>query len=370
MRQVLTMKRRRLMTAALILASACASACGAAGQDTSTAESKLNTRYSVAAIDDATLYSDLREPLPTVLNQVLVEPSFSLRYRQRFTFSTSLIGTTRTYTDNASQVRVKEMYASVSAGDFDFAAGRKMVRWGTGYAFTVAGVLDPPRNPTDPGDRLSLNQGRDMVKADHVHGPHAFTLAWSSAALAPANVDLHDTTAFRYNVLVHGFDTSLIAGRDRGSDSFGGFTFTRVLGQAWEIHGEGMWREQAAAVLGAKYTTHAGVTLIGEYNTEPSTRYDRGMSLSPVAGRQHSAFFNVGKSRLRERPGWKEWDVSGAIVANLNDRSSAFVVDVNRWFGNHFSSYVHVEVPRGDKTSVYGAAPYVTATSLGVRFQL
>jgi hypothetical protein len=168
--------------------------------------------------------------------------------------------------------------------------------------FWIRRVMRPIR-----GDRLSLNQGRDMVKADYVHGPHAFTVAWSSAALAPANVDLHDTTAFRYNVLVHGFDTSLIAGHDRGSDSFGGLTFTRVVGQAWEIHGEGMWREQAAALLGAKYITRSGVTLIGEYETQLNTGYYRDMSLSPLAGRQHYAFFNVGKSRLRERPGWKEW---------------------------------------------------------------
>ena len=70
---------------------------------------------------------------------------------------------------------MKETYAGISAGDFDFTAGRKMVRWGTGYAFTAAGVLDPPRDPTNPTDRLNVNEGRDMVKADWVHGPHAFT---------------------------------------------------------------------------------------------------------------------------------------------------------------------------------------------------
>ena len=236
------MKRRSMMTAGLTAATICGFALSAIGQSTSTEESKLKTRYSVSAIDDATFYGNLREPLPTVLNQVLVEPSFDLRYQQRLTFSTSLIGLTRTYIDNTSQVRVKETYAGLSAGDFDFTAGRKMVRWGAGYAFTAAGVLDPPRTPTDPGDRLNLNQGRDMVKADYVHGPHALTLAWSTAALAPADIDLRDTTAFRYNVLVHGFDTSLIAGNDRGADSFGGLTFTRVLGQAWEIP----WRRHVA----------------------------------------------------------------------------------------------------------------------------
>ncbi len=209
-----------------------------------------------------------------------------------------------------------------------------------------------------------------MIKADYVRGPHALTLAWSTAALAPAHSTLRDTTAFRYNVLVRGFDTSLIAGNDRGGDSFGALTFTRVLGQAWEVHGEAVWREQAAVLIGAKCTLQSGVTFIGEFYTPPNTSYFRDMSVSPLAGRQHYAFFNVGKTRLRQLPGWKEWDVSGSVVANLDDRSFVGVVDVSRWFGNHFSSYVHFEVPTGSKTSDFGATPYSTATSAGVRFHL
>jgi hypothetical protein len=333
-------------------------------------ESSLRTRYSLAVIDDATFYSSLRAPAPQVLNQVLVEPTFDVRYHDRLTFSTSILGLSTTYTDNISTGRVKETYAGLSAGDFDFTAGRKMVRWGTGYAFTAAGVLDPPRDPTNPTDRLNVNQGRDMIKADWVRGPHALTLAWSTAALAPANSTLRDTTAFRYNVLVRGFDTSLIAGNDRGGDSFGALTFTRVLGQAWEVHGEAAWREEAAVLIGAKCTLHSGVTFIGEFYTPPNTSYFRDMWVSPLAGRQHYAFFNVGKTRLRQLPGWKEWDVSGSIVANLDDHSLVGVVDVSRWFGNHFSSYMHMEVPSGGKTSDFGATPYQTATSLGVRFHL
>jgi hypothetical protein len=233
-------------------------------QDPPTAEeSSFNTRYSLAIIDDATFYSNVRQLTPQVLNQVLIEPTFGIRYHDRLTFATSLIGISTTYTDTASTVRVKETYAGLSAGDFDFTLGRKMVRWGTGYAFTAAGVLDPPRDPTNPTDRLNVNQGRDMIKADWDHGRHALTIAWSSASLAPANSTLRDTTAFRYNVLVRGFDTSLIAGNDRGGDSFGAFTFTRVLGQAWEVHGEASWREQGAALIGAKCTLHSGVTFIG-----------------------------------------------------------------------------------------------------------
>jgi hypothetical protein len=209
-----------------------------------------------------------------------------------------------------------------------------------------------------------------MVKADFVHGPHAMTLAWSSAALAPASANLHDTTAFRYNVLVHGFDTALIAGDDRGGDAFGGLTFTRVLGQAWEVHGEAAWREHEAVLLGAKYTTTSGITFIGEFYTPPNIPYYRDMGISPLAGRQSYLFLDAGKNRLRERPGWKEWDLSAYLVANLNDRSYTAIFDANRRFGNHFSSYLHLEVPHGSKTSDYGATPYSAATSMGVRFQL
>ncbi|MGA2571798.1 MAG: hypothetical protein ABSF23_14885 [Terracidiphilus sp.] len=331
--------------------------------------SRYDTRYSVAAIDDATFYGNLRAPLPTVLNQVLLEPAFGIRERDRWNLSASLIGLTTTYSDTNTRLHVREIYGGLSAGDFDFIAGRKLVLWGTGYAFSAAGVLDPSKIATNPTDRLNVNEGRDMVKADWVHGKHAISVAWSTAALAPAAASLHDTTAFRYNVLVRGFDTSLIAGHDRGGDSFGAMTFTRVVGQAWEVHGEAVWREQAAVLLGAKYTV-SGVTCIAEFYTPPNIPLYRSVSLSPLAGRQHYGFLDVGKARLRERAGWKEWSVSGAVVANLDDRSTTGVVDVGRWFGNHFSSYVHLEVPSGSKTSEYGSAPYSAAASVGIRFQL
>jgi len=350
---------------ALVVASIAASA-----QDTPAPESRHDFRYSLSVIDDATFYGNLQVPAPKVLNQLLLEPKATVRFKERLTVSSSLIGIADTYTHTTTQLRVKETFAGVSAGDFDFMAGRRMVRWGTGYAFTAAGVLDPPRVPTNPTDRLNLNQGRDMVKGDWVRGPHAITVAWSTAALAPASSNAHDTTAFRYNVLVHGFDTALIAGDDRGGDAFGALTFTRVFGQAWELHGEGAWREQGAVLLGGKYITQSGITFIGEFYTPPNIPYYRDMTVSPLAGRQHYAFFDVAKSRLRERPGWKEWDLDAYLVANLNDRSYTAAFDANRRFGNRFSAYMHLEAPAGSKTSEYGITPYATATSLGVRFQL
>jgi len=359
--------RHVLLTTLLVLPGAWTFA--AAQNDPIPEESAYRMRYSVAVIDDATFYSDVMANVPKVLNQVLVEPTFDVKYR-RWSFSTSMVGAETTYSDNVAHDRVKETYAGLSAGDFDFMAGRKILRWGTGYAFTSAGVLDPPRDPTDPGDRLNLNEGRDMVKADWVRGQHALSFAWSTAALARNGMMVRDTTAIRYNVLMRGFDTSFIAGNDRGGDSFGAITFTRVVGQAWEVHGEATWREHEAILVGAKYTMPSGVTFIGEFYTPPNIPYYRSISLSPLAGRQHYGFLNAGKTRLRELPGWKEWSLSGAIVANFDDRSYVGVIDVSRWFGKHVSSYVHLEIPNGKKGSEYGSVPYSTATSVGIRFQL
>ena len=361
---------RRIHAIPVMIAMGALALCSLAQDSAAPSESRHQTRYAVGVIDDATFYGDLPAHYPGTLNRVLIEPSFGLKFDNRFTFSSSLIGVTTTYLDTASQMLVRETYAGLSAGDFDITAGRKMVRWGTGYAFTAAGVLDPPRVPTDPSDRLNLNEGRDMVKADWVHGPHAVTAAWSTAALARTGTHMRDTTAFRYNVLVHGFDTSLIAGHDRGGDSFGAITFTRVVGQAWEVHGEGAWREHEAVLLGAKYTMNGGVTLIGEFFTPPNIPFYQSAGQSHSVGRQHYAFLNAGKTRLRELPGWKEWDLSGSIVANLDDGSCTSVVDVNRWFGKHVSSYLHLEIPAGSKSSTYGSAPYSEATSMGIRFQL
>src|ERR1019366_7076636 len=100
--------------------------CRSADQDAgSTREGRYNTRYAVALINDATIYSGLSAPIPSVLNQVLLEPSFNVILDHRWNFSTSLIGASTTYSDTSTQVRVKETYGGLSAGDFDFLIGRK-----------------------------------------------------------------------------------------------------------------------------------------------------------------------------------------------------------------------------------------------------
>jgi len=330
------------------------------------------TRYALALTDEAALAAGLRTPGPDKGNALLLQPSFTYRAGDRWIVSTSLAGLAHTESGTGEQVRVREAYFGLSEGDFDFTIGKRLLRWGTGYAFTATGVLDPPRAATDPSDRLSLNEGREMAKVDWVHDGQDVTVAWASAGvLGQSRTGMYDTTAVRYNVLVKGFDTSVIAAHDGGDANIGGGNFTRVFGDALELHGEFAWRQGAAVLAGGKYTIPSGVTFIGEFYTPPNTAYFRPAQMPASAGRQHYAYAGVSKARLRELPGWKEWNVSVALVENLDDRSHIAVIDGGRLIGDHFYAYTHIQAPAGKRgRSEYGAISYSALVSLGVRFQL
>jgi len=319
-------------------------------------------RYSVSLTDEGEFAAGLRVPGTDRGNLLLLEPTFAYKGGDFWRFSTSFAAVTTTQGETNSQVRVRETYLGIDVGDVDLTIGKRLLRWGTGYAFTVTGVLDPPRVATDPTDRLNLNEGREMATADWVSGRNNVTVAWASAGL----LDTHrpgmlETAAVRYNVLVDGFDTSVIVAHDRGGNTFSGANFTRVFGEAVELHGEFGWRDTAlaGALIGGKYTTRSGVTAIAEFYT-PAT-----------AERQRYGFVRFGKSRLRERPGWKEWDVTVSLVASLGDGSHIAVLDAGRRFGKHFYAHTHTQSPTGKRNaSVFGAIPYSALASIGVTFQL
>jgi hypothetical protein len=329
-------------------------------------------RYSLSLTEEGSFAAGLRVPGADAGNLMLLEPSFAYKYGDRWRFSTSLAGLVETQGETHEQVRVRETYVGFTAGDLDLTVGKRLLRWGTGYAFTATGILDPPRVATDPTDRLSLNQGREMAEADWIAGKHDFTVVWASAGLLDSHrPGARETAAFRYGAMVNGFDTSVIVAHERGGTTFGGANFTRVLGRAAEIHGELAWREQAAVLLGGKYTLPSGLTAIAEFYTPPNTAYYRPTGMPASVGRRHDGFLRVGKARLRELPGWKEWDVTASWVSNFDDGSRIAVFDAGRRFGNRFHAYLHAQTPGGRRgRSEYGAIPYSALVSIGATFQM
>jgi hypothetical protein len=143
---------------------------------------------------------------------------------------------------NTDRLRLKELYANFSLNShWDVAAGKRILKWGTGYAWTPTGFLDPPRDPRDPTDRLNQYEGRESIEARATYGNHNLTGVFSSPQLfSHLKTRRGDNQwAFKYNALMHGLDYSLVA-------SFGGIhspnrygmNATYVIGKALEIHGE------------------------------------------------------------------------------------------------------------------------------------
>ncbi len=103
----------------------------------------------------------------------------------------------------------------------------------------------------------------------------------------------------------------------------------------------------------------SGVNTICEWYSPPAPRLG------------HYLFLSVGKSRLRELPGWKQWDASLALVANTTDRSRILILDVTRRVADHFSLTAHAQAPSGKRwRSEYGMIPYSALVSIGFRFQI
>src|SRR5262249_25045194 len=80
-------------------------------------ESHAVTRFAVSLTDEGAMAVNLSAPGPDKGNLLLLQPSFSWRYGERWRFSSSLATWARTQGDTHAMLRVKETYAGFSAGD-------------------------------------------------------------------------------------------------------------------------------------------------------------------------------------------------------------------------------------------------------------
>lgn len=144
-----------------------------------------------------------------------------------------------------------ELYAQMSVAPWlDVTVGRRIEKWGTGYAWNPTGFVNPAKNAGDPNDRRSTYRGVDMIKADAI--VHDTSI---SAYL------LDGGWALRGYRLIHGFDVSLQAAND---NRFGA-SFSKVLGDALEIHAEAASIDHHAEIVaGGQYTFRNNINVVAE----------------------------------------------------------------------------------------------------------
>jgi hypothetical protein len=253
---------------------------------------------------------------------------------------------------NELRTRAREGYARLSATDWmDVEAGKRIVRWGVGYGFSPAGVLDPPRIATDPTDRLGLNEGRTMARVDLFRHDASLTVAASSNRLFAARVR---------TVAAGGLEVALIASAAPGAGPSWGGTVTHVVGRQLEWHAEVIAhdaenRRAMSAVAGVQYTFQAGVNVVLEYHRD-------GLGLG---GRTDSLFVRAAGSGAETRLAPEI-----ILIAGLNDGSRTVVPGVSWTPAPRLRIYARGTRLFGERRSIARLAPWSTALTLGatVRF--
>ncbi len=184
-----------------------------------------------------------------------------------------------------------EAYASIKpSSGFIMEAGKKVMKWGKGYAWNPVSFIDRPKNPEDPEEAL---EGSTVATADYIRsfdGPlKTVTL---TAAVIPVyrhvNAKFGDLyhTNFASKLYLLAYDTDLdfmvFTGKSRTTRY--GFDFSRNLATNFEVHGEfsvinnvkskfidesgrGLSKEAEAVsyLLGLRYLTENETTYILEY---------------------------------------------------------------------------------------------------------
>lgn len=178
--------------------------------------------------------------------------------------------------------------ASPSEG-LSFDVGKKVQRWGKGYAWNPVGFFERPKDPNDP---QQSREGYAMASADVVTS-RAGTLAavGFTPVVLPVSSSLnedygatgHANPGAKLYLLLADTDIDLMwAGKGSRPQRFG-VDFSRNLGTQLEVHGEwaraiGVTRRELNAdgsvsttrenadswLIGARYLTESEVTVIGE----------------------------------------------------------------------------------------------------------
>jgi hypothetical protein len=138
-----------------------------------------------------------------------------------------------------------EAYASIQPStSFIFEAGKKVMKWGKGYAWNPVSFIDRPKNPEDPEESL---EGTTVATADYIRsfdGPlKTLTL---TTALIPvykyvnAKFGEPRRTNFAAKIYLLLYDTDIdfmvLTGSSRTTRY--GFDFSRNLTSNLEVHGE------------------------------------------------------------------------------------------------------------------------------------
>jgi hypothetical protein len=227
-----------------------------------------------------------------VANRLRLSGEFSLKMGERWSLKAKGVADTlvgrdprlqATHVD--SDLAVRDLYLNGSLGRFQLSAGRKILRWSNGYAFSPAGILDPVRDPADPQDRLGRSQGRDLVQLDYYQGGQTLTVALASPTrLWGRPVGDQGIVAVRYHVVLKSLELAASAGFRPTAKDTGALGFNYTVGDHVGIHGEVAASRGTDALYPRSILRENRATLFGSDFTAPLRQKERAASLRYLLG--------------------------------------------------------------------------------------
>jgi hypothetical protein len=172
------------------------------------------------------------------------------------------------YNGNQHDTRFYELYLDARPNQrWTLVAGKRALRWGTGYAFNPVGFVQRPKDPADPD---LAREGFVMAIAEYVksfRGPLQ-TVSFTPLVL-PVSDHINDdfgrqediNFAARLYMLYRDTDIDLLLRIGDSRPDAVGVDFARNLATSFEIHGELAWfNDRTHPVLGTGNTLAASKT--------------------------------------------------------------------------------------------------------------
>ena len=295
--------------------------------------------------------------------------------------------------DGDARVAAREAYGRVSVASWlDVEAGKRLLRWGVGYGFAPTGVLDPPRAAADPTDRLGLNEGLVLARADLYRGDTTLSVA---AAAPRVWRDFSRKTperiaAARLRAVVgNGFEVALIGAASSGERPSLGGNITHVIGQQLEWHGELVIHDEPSAAAGGhrpsgepdagrdrtfsavgglQYTFAAGVNLVLEYHRNGRGLDDRSWEAvmrgerdpGPAPARRQFMFVRGARAGAD-----RTLAPEIIVIAGLDDGAWTFVPALTWTLHQRLQLLVRGVRLFGGRQSIAGLAPWSTSVTVG-----
>ncbi len=345
-------------------------------------------------------------------------------------FSTALKGLAHSTDRDAVAYRaiIRELYFDHDFGSaFQLTVGRKIVKWGTGYAFNPCGVVEPARQASDPSDRREQYQGRQIIALDAFWGDRSFSLVYANEARYDEKFrrGKHEL-ASRFYALLHRVDLSMINYWKEGDKWKTGFTTAYTYGSHIEFHSEliaqlgtnkqyhqvlsdpnlpivpsaSPYRARyehsekifAKLLLGAQYTLDSGISLMIEYFYKRDgltyrewqrwrqfvlMQLDR-MNMIPPDPLSFQNFYNalytLDRSGTMRHYGFfrgylpkTRTSVELLVFSNLTDGSSASIATFSYLFRSNFTGWIRGELYTGKRSSEFGTLFFRTGIFAGAK---